>query len=212
MTETEIDVLIVGGGIVGLGIGVGLLRARPGLKVVVLESEQRLAMHGSGRNSGVLHSGFYYSPDSLKAKLTRRGNELFRKMCSDEGVSLRECGKVVVARNDLELSQLHELHRRAVASGSSQKHTSSRLSTRPHSPKSFLTTLPRKSGQRLGRKTTGYESLSMDLEVEIKPPEPVNADLQHKKTKFGKRESKKANSVQIPCADINSPVLFKNTT
>ena len=117
MVKTKTDALIVGGGIVGLGIGVGLLRARPGLKVVVLESEQRLALHGSGRNSGVLHAGFYYSPDSLKARLTRQGNELLRKMCSDEDVQLRECGKVVIARNDLELSQLDELHRRAVANG-----------------------------------------------------------------------------------------------
>lgn len=116
-TDSQIDVAIVGGGIVGLGIGVGLLREKPGLNVTVLEAEEKHTLHGSGRNSGVLHAGFYYSPDSLKARLTRRGNELLRKMCSDEGVALRSCGKVVVARNDTELERLRELHRRAIANG-----------------------------------------------------------------------------------------------
>jgi L-2-hydroxyglutarate oxidase LhgO len=111
------DVLIVGGGIVGLGIGVGLLRLNPKLSVKVLESEHNLAMHGSGRNSGVLHAGFYYSPDSLKARLTRDGNELLRRMCKDEGVSVRECGKVVVARNSVEVERLDDLYSRALANG-----------------------------------------------------------------------------------------------
>lgn len=66
------DVVIVGGGVVGLGIGIGLLRSDPSLKVIVFESGNELALHGSGRNSGVLHAGFYYSPDSLKAQLTAR--------------------------------------------------------------------------------------------------------------------------------------------
>lgn len=114
---TEQDVLIVGGGIVGLGIGVGLLRQSPGLRVKVLEAENVLAVHGSGRNSGVLHAGFYYSPDSLKAKLTRVGNEMLRKLCHDEGVPVRACGKVVVAKSDEEIPRLEELHRRAIANG-----------------------------------------------------------------------------------------------
>lgn len=115
--KKQIDVLIVGGGIVGLGIGVGLLRLDPTLGVKVLESEFSLAMHGSGRNSGVLHAGFYYSPDSLKARLTRDGNELLRRMCKDEGVFIRECGKVVVARNSVEVERLDDLYSRAIANG-----------------------------------------------------------------------------------------------
>ena len=117
MNEPEVDVLIVGGGIVGLGIGVGLLRTDPTLRVTVLESENALAQHGSGRNSGVLHAGFYYSPDSLKAKLTRVGNEMLKKLCHDESIPIRECGKVVVTRSSDEIPRLEELHRRALANG-----------------------------------------------------------------------------------------------
>ena len=117
MHDKSIDVTIVGGGIVGLGIGVALLRKKPTLKVVVLETESKLAQHGSGRNSGVLHAGFYYSPDSLKAQLTRRGNEMLRKMCHDEGIPLRECGKVVVTRNVEETQRLNGLYSHAIANG-----------------------------------------------------------------------------------------------
>lgn len=113
----DCDVLIVGGGIVGLGIGVGLLRQSPTMRVRVLEAENALAVHGSGRNSGVLHAGFYYSPDSLKARLTRVGNEMLKKLCHDEGIPVRECGKVVVTRNSEEVPRLEELHRRAIANG-----------------------------------------------------------------------------------------------
>jgi L-2-hydroxyglutarate oxidase LhgO len=115
--EFDCDVIIVGGGIVGLGIGVGLLRQATDLRVTVLEAENALAVHGSGRNSGVLHAGFYYSPDSLKAKLTRVGNEMLKQLCHDEGVALRSCGKVVVTQSDEEIPRLEELHRRAIANG-----------------------------------------------------------------------------------------------
>jgi L-2-hydroxyglutarate oxidase LhgO len=114
MTNNQPDVLIIGAGVVGLGIGVALLRSNPSLKVSILESEPRLAQHGSGRNSGVLHAGFYYSPDSLKAQLTRRGNELLRQLCHDENVSVRECGKVVVTKNADENRRLIDLHARAI--------------------------------------------------------------------------------------------------
>lgn len=109
----EHDVVIVGGGVVGLGIGIGLLRG--GVRSVkILESEDSLAVHGSGRNSGVLHAGFYYSPDSLKARLTRDGNERLKQLCRDEDVPLRECGKVVVARDSEELARLEALYSRAL--------------------------------------------------------------------------------------------------
>lgn len=117
MNDDHLDVVVVGGGIVALGLGIALLRKRPELKVVVLEAENKLALHGSGRNSGVLHAGFYYSPDSLKAQLTRRGNELLRQLCHDENSPLRECGKVVVTRNAEENIRLEELYARAIANG-----------------------------------------------------------------------------------------------
>ena len=117
MTSNQPDVLIIGAGVVGLGIGVALLRSNPSLKVSILESEPKLALHGSGRNSGVLHAGFYYSPDSLKAQLTRRGNELLRQLCHDENVPVRECGKVVVTKNADENRRLIDLHARAISNG-----------------------------------------------------------------------------------------------
>jgi (S)-2-hydroxyglutarate dehydrogenase len=117
MQSEHENIVIVGGGIVGLGIGIGLLRQSSKRKVVVLETESELAQHGSGRNSGVLHAGFYYTPDSLKAKLTRRGNEMLKQLCHDEGINVRSCGKVVVAQNATEVQQVLQLHRRAEVNG-----------------------------------------------------------------------------------------------
>ncbi len=111
------DVAVVGGGIVGLAIADAVLAARPAASVVVLEKEPRLAEHASGRNSGVLHAGFYYHPDSAKARLTARGNLLLRAFCAEEGVPLRETGKVVVTTGPDQLGALAELHRRGVANG-----------------------------------------------------------------------------------------------
>jgi L-2-hydroxyglutarate oxidase LhgO len=110
------EVLIVGGGIVGLTLARELVaRGREG--VVVIEKEPELGRHASGRNSGVLHAGIYYAPDSLKARTCLRGNELLRAYCRAKGLPLLEAGKVIVARNEGELPALDELHRRAVANG-----------------------------------------------------------------------------------------------
>jgi (S)-2-hydroxyglutarate dehydrogenase len=109
-------VLVVGGGIVGLTIARELVAAgRDG--VVVLEKEPDLGKHASGRNSGVLHAGIYYAPDSLKAKLCLAGNRLMRAYCLERGLPLLEAGKVIVARSEEELPALDELERRAVANG-----------------------------------------------------------------------------------------------
>ena len=93
-----VDFAVVGGGIVGLALADALLDALPGSSVVVLDKEDHLGEHASGRNSGVLHAGFYYSPDSLKAQLTRRGNEMLHAFCDEHGVAVNRCGKLVVTR------------------------------------------------------------------------------------------------------------------
>lgn len=111
------DVAVVGGGIVGMALADALLAARPGSSVVVLDKESRLGMHASGRNSGVLHAGFYYSPDSLKARLTRRGNQLLHAFCDENGVPVRRCGKVVVAPRGEDLPALDQLLGRATTNG-----------------------------------------------------------------------------------------------
>ena len=112
-----VDFAVVGGGIVGLALADALLDALPGSSVVVLDKEDHLGEHASGRNSGVLHAGFYYSPDSLKAQLTRRGNEMLHAFCDEHGVAVNRCGKLVVTRDAGELPALDTLLARAEANG-----------------------------------------------------------------------------------------------
>ena len=108
------DVLIIGGGVVGLSTGIAFLEANPSLKVIIAEKESRLGLHASGRNSGVLHAGFYYSPDSLKAKFCRDGNQELRKLAKRYNIPVREVGKVVVARNNDENERLETLFHRGI--------------------------------------------------------------------------------------------------
>jgi L-2-hydroxyglutarate oxidase len=114
---TKCDVLIIGGGVVGLSTGIAFLEANPSLKVVIAEKEFRLGLHASGRNSGVLHAGFYYSPDSLKAKFCRDGNQELRKLANKYNIPVREVGKVVVARNNEENERLETLFSRGNTNG-----------------------------------------------------------------------------------------------
>lgn len=108
---------VVGAGIIGLAITRSLLARDPRLDIVVVEKEAAVGQHASSRNSGVLHAGFYYSPDSLKARFTREGNAALRRFCADHGIAVRECGKVVVTRSAAELPALDELARRGAANG-----------------------------------------------------------------------------------------------
>ena len=114
---TNCDVLILGAGIVGLSIGIALLEAKPQLRVVIVEKEAKLGGHASGRNSGVLHAGFYYTPESLKAKFCREGNRQLRLIAKKNGIRVDEVGKVVVTRNEEENSRLNVLFERGVANG-----------------------------------------------------------------------------------------------
>ena len=111
------DYLIIGGGIVGLTIALELRRRDAKAKIVVLEKEKELAQHGSGRNSGVLHAGFYYTADSLKAQFTRDGNTRWKAFVRERGLKLNECGKLVVAKNQSEVAGLRELKRRGDLNG-----------------------------------------------------------------------------------------------
>ena len=111
------DFLVIGGGIVGLNIARRLRRAFSGASVRLIEKEIDCGLHASGRNSGVLHAGFYYSPDSLKAKLTWKGNQLLTTYCEEKGIPLNRCGKLVVARDRTEHAGLDELLRRGRANG-----------------------------------------------------------------------------------------------
>lgn len=109
------DFLVLGGGIIGLCVARALRRRHPSHSVVLLEKEREVGYHASGRNSGVLHAGFYYSADSLKARFCRDGNKALRTYIREKGLALNECGKLVVARSARDLPQLDELLRRARA-------------------------------------------------------------------------------------------------
>lgn len=114
---TATDFAVIGGGIVGLALSREIKSRFPSSSVVVLEKESDVGLHASGRNSGVLHAGFYYAPDSLKAQLTRRGNAMLRDFAAAERVPVRACGKVVVATSEQQLPALEELARRGEANG-----------------------------------------------------------------------------------------------
>ncbi len=111
------DILIVGAGAIGLSTGIALLQSQPNLKVVIAEKEKDIALHASGRNSGVIHAGFYYSPDSLKAKFCREGNLELRKLAKKYGIPVKNVGKVVVTQNDDEDARLKALYERGVTNG-----------------------------------------------------------------------------------------------
>jgi len=117
VSDARADLAIIGGGIVGLATALAALRRFPGLRVVVLEKEPRVGAHQSGRNSGVIHSGVYYEPGSLKARLCVEGAAAMTRFCEENGLPLRRCGKVVVAIEERELAGLEEIHRRGVANG-----------------------------------------------------------------------------------------------
>jgi L-2-hydroxyglutarate oxidase LhgO len=112
----ECEVLIIGGGITGLTIASELVKQGIG-NILILEKEPEVGLHASGRNSGVLHAGIYYTPDSLKARFCIEGNRLMKQYCKGRGLTLLETGKVIVTKNASELAGLQELKRRADASG-----------------------------------------------------------------------------------------------
>src|SRR5690349_24257500 len=111
------DVAIIGGGIVGLATGYQYLRRHPGASLVILEKEPELAQHQTGHNSGVLHSGIYYKPGSLKAKNCREGKLAMEAFCREEGVAFDICGKVIVALSEEELPRLDNIYERGQANG-----------------------------------------------------------------------------------------------
>ncbi len=114
---TATDVAVVGGGIVGLATAYQLTRARPGVGVVVLEKESEVGRHQTGHNSGVLHSGIYYKPGSLKALNCRRGKKLMEEFCAAEEIPFEICGKVIVAIDDHDLPALERIFERGQANG-----------------------------------------------------------------------------------------------
>jgi L-2-hydroxyglutarate oxidase len=111
------DVLIVGGGIVGLATAMQLLSRQPGLRLIVVEKERSIATHQTGRNSGVVHAGLYYAPGSLKAQTAMTGRLSLFDYCRTRGIPIEQCGKLVVATRSAELPWLNALAERGRANG-----------------------------------------------------------------------------------------------
>lgn len=111
------DYIIIGSGIIGLTIAYTLKKSAPDVQILIIDKEENAATHASGRNSGVLHAGFYYTADSLKAKFTVAGNRAMKEYCNRKNIPINECGKLVVAQNEGELAQLHELEKRGKRNG-----------------------------------------------------------------------------------------------
>src|SRR5262249_29947466 len=114
---TGFDVVIVGGGVIGLGTAPEILDRRPDTTLAVLGKEPDVGQHQTGHNSGVIHSGIYYQPGSLKAKLCVAGSRLMYEFCESHGVPTDRCGKLIVATETSELPALDELHRRGTVNG-----------------------------------------------------------------------------------------------
>lgn len=115
--DRSADVAVVGAGIVGLAVARSLTLRHPGLRIVVLDKETAIARHQTGRSSGVIHSGVYYAPGSLKARLCVQGAAAVRAYCDERAIPYEICGKVIVATDATELPRLEELHRRGKENG-----------------------------------------------------------------------------------------------
>src|SRR5450432_1480744 len=111
------DYIVIGGGIVGLSVAFAILEKNASLRIAVLEKENDWARHQTGRNSGVIHSGIYYKPGSLKAKLCREGNRRLLEFCDTHGIRYDVCGKVIIATKAAEVALLDKLHERGLANG-----------------------------------------------------------------------------------------------
>ena len=117
MIDSRHDVTIIGGGIVGLAVALEITKRFPRLRLFLLEKEERVGQHQSSHNSGVIHSGTYYKPGSLKAKLCVEGARAMVEFCRAHGIAHEICGKVIVATHEEELPRLEELRRRGEANG-----------------------------------------------------------------------------------------------
>ena len=117
MVQSWYDVIIVGGGIVGLATARDLLMRRPGQRIAILEKESSIGQHQTGHNSGVIHAGVYYAPGSLKARLCTEGRIKTYEYCEEKGIPYEKCGKLIVAIDESELPRLQNLWDRATANG-----------------------------------------------------------------------------------------------
>ncbi|HFE65325.1 MAG TPA: FAD-dependent oxidoreductase, partial [Caldithrix sp.] len=116
MTSKQYDIAVIGGGIVGTATAMALAKQK-NISIVILEAESKLAAHQTGNNSGVIHSGLYYKPGSLKANNCVTGRKALYKFCEEHDIAHDQCGKVVVATDEKEIPKLNDLESRGHANG-----------------------------------------------------------------------------------------------
>ena len=109
------DIAIIGGGVIGLATAYNLKKTYPKKSIIVIEKENSLSSHQTGNNSGVIHSGIYYKPGSLKAINCRKGKQALERFCKQEGVNYEQCGKVIVATSENELPAMQKIYERGKA-------------------------------------------------------------------------------------------------
>src|SRR5207248_2772570 len=117
MSENEFDFIVIGGGIVGLATAMAITQRLPKRRLLLLEKEREVGSHQTGHNSGVIHSGLYYKPGSMKAKTCVEGAAAMAEFCQKNSIPYQRCGKVVVATSPTELPQLGMLYQRGMANG-----------------------------------------------------------------------------------------------
>jgi len=117
MADREVDLLVIGAGIVGLATALEVTRRFPDLHIAAIDKEDRVAAHQTGHNSGVIHSGLYYRTGSLKARNCVAGAASMKRFCRDNSIPFEECGKLVVATSQEEVPRLEQLHQRGIANG-----------------------------------------------------------------------------------------------
>ena len=117
MVDKSYDIVIIGGGIIGLATAMELSQTYPDKKIAVLEKESEVARHQTGHNSGVIHAGIYYAPGSQKANFCSTGGKLLREFCDKHAIEYNMCGKLIVASDDSEIPGLEELYRRGTVNG-----------------------------------------------------------------------------------------------
>jgi len=112
MESFNCDVAVIGGGIIGASTALQLKNRYPGLSVILIDKEEECARHQTGHNSGVVHAGVYYQPGSLKADFCKRGAEITKRLCADNNLPYRQCGKLLVATDELEYNRMSDLQQR----------------------------------------------------------------------------------------------------
>ena len=113
----KLDYVIIGGGIVGVSTAWQLQQRFPDKKIAIIEKEHQFACHQTGHNSGVIHAGVYYQPGSLKAKFCKEGVQATIKFCQDNGIAYEQCGKLLVATNEIEKTRMLALYERCAQNG-----------------------------------------------------------------------------------------------